>query len=71
MIALDPLPVQSIGKTELVKKGESGDVLILEDENGLQIFFNRISKKISLEDSRLITNNSDFKEFMSKFTKDK
>lgn len=69
IVALNNLPPQSIGKTKLVKKGEYGDIITLEDQNGLQLFYNKNSKEVVLEDARLITNASDYEDFMRSFLK--
>ncbi|MCK9378565.1 MAG: hypothetical protein M0P97_00260 [Candidatus Moranbacteria bacterium] len=67
IVALNALPPQSIGKTKLVKKSESGETMVLEDENGLQFFYNKNSKEISLEDAKLITSDSNYRDFMLQF----
>ena len=69
IVALDALPPQSIGKTKLAKKGESGDIITLEDENGLQLFYNKNSKEISLGEAKLITSDTEYKNFMRQLLK--
>jgi hypothetical protein len=63
IIALNTLPAQSIGKTMLFQKSETANEVVLEDENGLQLFYNKNSGEISLEDARLLTNDSDYRTF--------
>lgn len=67
IVVLPSLSPESIGKTKLIKSGETGNKIILEDENGLRFFFDRDSREILMEDARLITNDSDFRDFMKKF----
>lgn len=67
IVALDNLPPQSIGKTKLVKKSELGETMTLEDENGLPFFYNKNSKEMSMEDAKLITSNSNYRDFMLQF----
>ncbi len=67
IVALNSLPPQSIGKTKLEKKGESGDIIILEDENGLRLFYNKNSKEVLLDDAKLVTSNSDYEGFIRGF----
>jgi len=69
IVALNNLPPQSIGKTKLIKKGESGDIITLEDQNGLQLFYNKNSKEVFMDDAKLITNDSDYENFMRGFLK--
>ncbi|HHD81538.1 MAG TPA: hypothetical protein ENK99_08170 [Campylobacterales bacterium] len=69
IVALNDLPAQSIGKTKSVKKGVSGDTTTLEDQNGLQLFYNKNSKGVTLDDAKLITSDSDYEDFTRKFLK--
>lgn len=67
IVVLPSLSPESIGKTKLIKSGENGNKIILEDENGLRFFFNRDSREISMEDARLITSDSEYRDFMRNF----
>lgn len=74
VIVLSPLPPTSIGKTLLLEKNESGEEITLVDEDGNQFFINKASKEVSMIDAtgdmtRLITSNSDYKDFMWQYLK--
>lgn len=69
IVVLPSLSPESIGKTKLTKSGETGNKIILEDENGLKMFFDKDSREISMGDARLITNDSDYRDFMRNFLK--
>jgi len=73
-LVLPSLPPTSLGKTVLLEKSRSGEAVALEDENGNQFYLDTNSKEISMKDAtgditRLITSNSEYKEFMWKFLK--
>lgn len=67
IVVLPSLSPESIGKTKLIKSGENGNKIILEDENGLRFFFDRDSKEISMEEAKLITSDSEYRDFMRNF----
>jgi len=71
IIKLDYLPPKNLGTSKLTKVNETNNILILEDENSNQFFFNKITKKVSIKDingdnTTLITNNSNYRDFIKK-----
>lgn len=67
IIVLNSLPPKSIGKMVLAKKDETDKKIILEDKNGVQFIVDKNSKEISMEDAKLITSDSDYRDFMQQF----
>lgn len=69
IIAMPYLSPKSLGVSELVEVNKTNRVITLEDEGGNRFFIDRISREISTKDAggdiaELITNYSDYRDFM-------
>lgn len=74
IIAMQYLPPKSMGTIEIFEKNNSSSTLTLEDEYGNKFFISKTTGWVSMKDvtgdsTRLITNQSDFGNFMRNFLK--
>jgi len=72
IMALNNLPPSSIGKWDAGIKNNSSTTITLEDYAGNQFFIDKLTKEILMTDkqgdkTRLITSNTDYRNFMWKF----
>lgn len=72
-VKLPAIAPSSIGKEEMTIEREDSGTLVLEDESGNKFTINKISKEITIQDvnkdrTSLITNLSDYGDFMREFS---